>query len=59
MRPHENLTASMKQAGIDIYIVPTSDAHQMEYLDAHDRTREFLSGFTGSAGTLVVTQDAA
>lgn len=59
MKPHELLIAAMKKAGIDQYIVPTSDAHQMEYLDQHDRTREFLSGFTGSSGTLVVTKNGA
>ena len=40
-------------------IIPTSDAHQSEYVAAHDARREFLSDFTGSAGTAVVTHTHA
>ena len=53
------LRAEMKAAGIDIYIVPTSDFHDSEYVSPYFMTRKFLSGFTGSAGTLVVTADEA
>lgn len=49
----------MKENGIDIYIVPTSDFHQSEYVGEYFRGRKFLSGFTGSAGTLVISQDEA
>ncbi|CAH0404030.1 unnamed protein product [Chilo suppressalis] len=41
------------------YIVPTADAHNSEYIAAVDARREWLSGFTGSAGTAVVTGTAA
>lgn len=43
----------------DAFLVPTADAHQSEYIGLHDQIRAFLSGFTGSAGTLLVTQEAA
>lgn len=49
----------MKEKGIDIYIIPTSDFHQSEYVGEYFRGRKFLSGFTGSAGTLVITLDEA
>lgn len=45
----------MKRNYIGAYIVPTADPHNSEYLPAHWQTREWLSGFTGSAGTLVIT----
>lgn len=44
----------MSEAGIDYYIVPTADYHNSEYVNDYFKMREFLSGFTGSAGTLVV-----
>lgn len=47
----------LKQNGIDAYIVFTSDDHGSEYIVDHFKTREFLCGFTGSAGTLVITKD--
>ena len=50
------LRAAMKQAGAQAYIIPSSDPHLSEYTPAHWRTREYFSGFTGSAGTLAVTQ---
>ncbi|MDE7415910.1 MAG: aminopeptidase P family protein [Lachnospiraceae bacterium] len=43
----------LKEAGIDYYIVPTADYHNSEYVNDYFKMREFLSGFTGSAGTLV------
>lgn len=49
----------MKSRGIDAYIVPTEDFHGSEYVGAHFKLREYLSGFTGSAGTLLVTLDSA
>jgi Xaa-Pro aminopeptidase len=45
--------------GIAAYIIPSSDAHQSEYVAACDERRAFLSGFTGSAGTAVVTPTRA
>ena len=44
------LRAAMAQAGIDDYLVPSSDEHLNEYLPTWRCRREFLSGFTGSAG---------
>lgn len=55
----EKLRILMKKHNIDIYIVPTSDFHQSEYVGEYFRGREFLSGFTGSAGTLVVDMENA
>jgi Xaa-Pro aminopeptidase len=53
------LRGVMQQHGIAACIVPTADPHLSEYLPEHWTAREWLSGFTGSAGTLVVTQDFA
>ncbi|MGH8153031.1 MAG: aminopeptidase P family protein [Rhodanobacteraceae bacterium] len=53
------LRGVMQQRGIAACIVPTADPHLSEYLPAHWTARKWLSGFTGSAGTLVVTPDFA
>ena len=55
----EKLRELMKDRKIDAYIIPTSDPHQSEYLADYYKTREFISGFTGSAGTALVTMDDA
>lgn len=55
----EGLRALMRQRHIDAWIVPSSDPHQSEYVAPHWQVRAWLSGFQGSAGTLVVTQDVA
>lgn len=47
----------MKERGIKAYIIPTYDPHQSEYIADHYKTRVWISGFTGSAGTVVVTED--
>lgn len=52
------LRKEMSDKGIDAYIVPSSDPHMSEYVAAHWEGRKWLSGFTGSAGTLVITQDS-
>ena len=49
----------MKERGIDIYLIPTADFHQSEYVGDYFKVREYLSGFTGSFGTLAVTQETA
>ncbi len=49
----------MKERGIKAYIVPTYDSHQSEYIADYYKTRVWISGFTGSAGTVVVTEDEA
>ena len=53
------LRNEMQANGIDAWIVPTTDFHGSEYVNDYFKCREYLSGFTGSAGTLAVTQDAA
>jgi len=49
----------MQREGIDAWISPSSDAHQSEYPTEYDKCRRFLSGFTGSAGTLLVMKEEA
>lgn len=49
------LREEMKKRGIDVYVVPTADFHESEYVGEHFKARKFLTGFTGSAGTAVVT----
>ncbi len=49
----------MTKNNIDAYIIPSSDPHISEYLPEHYRCIYWTSGFTGSAGTLVITQDFA
>jgi Xaa-Pro aminopeptidase len=53
------LRALMRENGMDAYLVPTSDFHASEYIAEHFQTRRYLSGFTGSAGTLAVLQGEA
>ena len=55
----ESLRKLMNDRKIEAYIIPTSDPHQSEYLGDSYKDREFISGFTGSAGTAVVTTDEA
>ncbi len=50
------LQSLMAEQGMDAYIVPTADFHQSEYVGEHFMARAFLTGFTGSAGTAVVTR---
>lgn len=49
----------MAEKQIDIYIVPSADNHQSEYVGEHFKTRAFITGFSGSAGTAVITQKEA
>lgn len=49
----------MNAENVDYYVVPTDDFHASEYVGKYFRTRAWLSGFTGSAGTLVVGKDFA
>ncbi|MDR1919183.1 MAG: aminopeptidase P family protein [Tannerellaceae bacterium] len=53
------LRAAMEEFGMDAYIVPGSDPHLSEYVPARWKSRQWLSGFTGSAGTLVFTAGKA
>lgn len=49
----------MKERGIFAYIIPSSDYHQSEYVGEFFKGRQFISGFTGSAGTVVITEEKA
>ncbi|MFP4369845.1 MAG: aminopeptidase P family protein [Candidatus Kapaibacterium sp.] len=51
------LRALMESKGIDAYVVPSTDPHMSEYVAEHWQSRAFISGFTGSAGTVVITKD--
>ncbi|SCZ80315.1 aminopeptidase P family protein [Pseudobutyrivibrio xylanivorans] len=45
----------MRERGIDMYLIPTDDFHSSEYVGEHFKARSFMTGFTGSAGTAVIT----
>ena len=53
------LRERMKSEGVDAYYIPTSDFHFSEYVSDYFKVREYFSGFTGSAGELLVTADDA
>lgn len=53
------LRREMGKRGIDAYLVPTTDFHGSEYVNDYFKCRKYVSGFTGSAGTLLVTNDFA
>ena len=53
------LRAWMKQAGVEAFVIPSTDPHLSEYVAPHWQSREWISGFTGSAGTVVVTLEKA
>lgn len=53
------LREKMKERSLDAYYIPTADPHMSEYLPEQYKTRRFMSGFTGSAGTLLVLPDEA
>ena len=53
------LRATMAKQGVDYYLIPTDDFHSSEYVGEYFTCREYVSGFTGSAGTLVVSGDWA
>lgn len=53
------LRVEMKKHKLDAYIIPSSDPHQSEYVAEHWKSRAWISGFTGSAGTVVVTLNHA
>ena len=55
----EQLREKMRERGIDVYVVPTSDYHESEYVSEHFACRRYITGFTGSAGTAVVTMEEA
>jgi len=49
----------MEDKGLHAFVIPTTDAHLSEYPASHWMSREWISGFTGSAGTVVVTREKA
>jgi len=55
----ELIRSRMKQLEIDAYVIPGTDPHMSEYVPFFFRRREFVTGFTGSAGDCVITQDRA
>ena len=55
----EALRAWMQAEKADAFIIPSTDPHMSEYVAPHWQSREWISGFTGSAGTVVVTRDKA
>ena len=55
----EKLRTLMKERNMDSYMIPTSDFHETEYVGEHFKARDYMSGFTGSQGTLVVCLDKA
>ena len=55
----KKLREKMGEYGIDVYMITMDDEHQSEYVGAYYREIAFISGFTGSAGKLVVTPDKA
>lgn len=55
----ENLRQVMRREGIDVYLVPTNDFHGSEYVGDYFKCRKYITGFTGSAGTAVITLSEA
>lgn len=53
------LRALMAEEGIDLYLIPSEDYHHSEYVNDYFKCREYYSGFTGDAGTLLVGAENA
>ena len=53
------LRREMEQRRIDVYVVPTADFHESEYVGEHFKARSYITGFTGSAGTAIITMTEA
>lgn len=53
------LRSLMAERGIDVYLIPTADFHESEYVGEYFKCRRFMTGFTGSAGTAVITNKEA
>ncbi|GMQ59355.1 aminopeptidase P family protein [Vallitalea sediminicola] len=49
------LRQEMKKEGLSAYIIPSADPHQSEYVAEHYKSRAYISGFTGSVGTVIIT----
>ena len=60
IRDHLNqLRKEMEKEGVDTLMIPTADYHNSEYAAEYFAARKYYSGFTGSAGTLIVSKDWA
>lgn len=55
----QSLRALMAERGMDGYMIPTADFHESEYVGEHFKCRSYMTGFTGSAGTAVITMEEA
>ena len=55
----EALRVCMRKENIDMYYIPSNDFHSSEYVGDFFKCREFISGFDGSAGTVIVTLEEA
>ena len=55
----EKFRIEMAKQGVDAVLIPSADPHQSEYVADHWLCRAWISGFTGSAGTVIITQDHA
>ncbi len=55
----EKLRLQMRRVGVQAYLIPTDDYHASEYVGEYFKVREYVSGFSGSAGTLVVLEEKA
>ena len=55
----EQLREKMAERGMDAYLIPTSDFHGSEYVSGYFKCRKYMTGFTGSAGTAIITMEDA
>lgn len=55
----KNLREQMREKNVAIYVVPTADFHQTEYVGEYFKARKYITNFSGSAGTAVITADEA
>ena len=55
----EQLREKMAERGMDAYLIPTSDFHGSEYVSEYFKCRKYMTGFTGSAGTAIITMEDA
>ncbi|XP_006457207.1 hypothetical protein AGABI2DRAFT_212532 [Agaricus bisporus var. bisporus H97] len=53
------LREQMLKNNVDVYLIPSEDAHGSEYVAASDKRREFITGFTGTAGAAIITRENA
>lgn len=55
----DTLRRHMQEKGVDMYYIPSDDFHNSEYVGSFFKCREFISGFDGSAGTVVISMNEA